>query len=155
MGSEMCIRDSAYTDAADREDEQGIGIWISGFFGSGKSLLMKMLGVLLEGREVDGRPASAAFLDRVPAASAERADLTRFLNVCARKLTTTAVGGNLHAMLSSQNDPLALIAFKLFAGYRDYTANWPLLVSSFIGILSRSVNGSSGIISRNIIYRLF
>lgn len=116
----------AYTDAADREDEQGIGIWISGFFGSGKSLLMKMLGVLLEGREVDGRPASAAFLDRVPAASAERADLTRFLNICARKLTTTAVGGNLHAMLSSQNDPLALIAFKLFAGYRDYTANWPL-----------------------------
>ncbi len=116
----------AYTDAADREDEQGIGIWISGFFGSGKSLLMKVLGVLLEGREIDGRPASAVFLDRLPAASPERADLTRFLNICARKISTTAVGGNLHAMLSSQNDPLALIAFKLFAGYRDYTANWPL-----------------------------
>ena len=116
----------AYTDAADREDEQGIGIWISGFFGSGKSLLMKMLGVLLEGREIDGRPASVTFLDRVPAASPERADLTRFLNICARKISTTAVGGNLHAMLSSQNDPLALIAFKLFANYRNYTANWPL-----------------------------
>ena len=116
----------AYTDAADREDEQGIGIWISGFFGSGKSLLMKVLGVLLEGREIDGRPASAAFLDRMPAASPERADLTRFLNVCARKISTTAVGGNLHAMLSSQNDSLALIAFKLFANYRQYTANWPL-----------------------------
>lgn len=116
----------AYTDAADREDEQGIGIWISGFFGSGKSLLMKVLGILLEGREIDGRPASAAFLDRMPAASPERADLTRFLNVCARKISTTAVGGNLHAMLSSQNDSLALIAFKLFANYRQYTANWPL-----------------------------
>lgn len=116
----------AYTDAAEREDEQGIGIWISGFFGSGKSLLMKVLGVLLEGRTIDDRPASSVFLDRVPAASPERADLTRFLNVCARRISTTAVGGNLHAMLSSQNDPLALVVFKLFAGYRDYTANWPL-----------------------------
>src|ERR1035437_9284723 len=45
----------AYTDAADREDEEGIGIWISGFFGSGKSLLMKTLGVLLTGGEVKGQ----------------------------------------------------------------------------------------------------
>ena len=116
----------AYTDAADREDEQGIGIWISGFFGSGKSLLMKVLGVLLENRELDGRPAAATFLDRLPPTSPERADITRFLSICARKIDTTVVGGNLHAMLSSQNDPLALITFKLFAGFRDYTANWPL-----------------------------
>ena len=42
----------AYTDAFERDDEQGIGIWISGFFGSGKSLLMKELGILLEGGEL-------------------------------------------------------------------------------------------------------
>ena len=71
----------AYTDAADRPDEQGIGIWISGFFGSGKSLLMKVLGVLLEGRQVEGRSAGDIFLERVPAASPERADLTRFLTI--------------------------------------------------------------------------
>ena len=34
----------SYADAADRNDEQGIGLWISGFFGSGKSLLLKVLG---------------------------------------------------------------------------------------------------------------
>lgn len=116
----------AYTDAAERDDEQGIGIWISGFFGSGKSLLMKVLGALLEGRELDGRAASAIFLDRLPAGSPERSDIARFLTVCERKIDTTVVGGNLHALLAGQNDPLSLIVFKLFATSRNYTANWPL-----------------------------
>src|SRR5690242_16024940 len=51
----------AYTEAADREDEQGIGIWINGFFGSGKSLLMKVLGVLLTGGELDGKQVHQVF----------------------------------------------------------------------------------------------
>ena len=56
----------AYTDAADRPDEQGIGIWISGFFGSGKSLLMKVLGLLLEADQLGDRPAHEIFLNRLP-----------------------------------------------------------------------------------------
>ncbi|MCZ7570456.1 MAG: BREX system P-loop protein BrxC [Ardenticatenaceae bacterium] len=116
----------AYTDAADRVDEQGIGIWISGFFGSGKSLLMKVLGMLLEGKDLAGQDVHKVFLNRLPAGSPDRADIQRFLRICERKISTTAVGGNLHAMLTSQEDPLALIAFKLFAHRRGYTHHWPL-----------------------------
>jgi hypothetical protein len=116
----------AYTEAFDRDDEQGIGIWISGFFGSGKSLLMKVLGILLEGVELGGQPVHQLFLSRLPGNSQERSDLERFLAVCQRKLTTSVVGGNLHAQLSSSNDPLALIVFKLFAREHGYTHNWPL-----------------------------
>jgi len=116
----------AYTEAFDREDEQGIGIWISGFFGSGKSLLMKVLGILLEGGELLGQPVQQVFLNRLPGNSAERADLERFLALCQRRLTTSVIGGNLHAQLASGNDPLALIIFKLFAREHGYTHNWPL-----------------------------
>ncbi len=40
------------------------GAWISGFFGSGKSHLLKMLALLLENREIDGVPALEIFLPK-------------------------------------------------------------------------------------------
>jgi hypothetical protein len=116
----------AFTDAVDREDEQGIGIWISGFFGSGKSLLMKVLGVLLEGGEIQGRSVHEVFLGRILAGSPDRPDLQRFLTVTQRKINATAMGGNLHAMLAESSDTLALVTFKLFANHLGYTHNWPL-----------------------------
>ena len=113
----------AYSDAADRTAESGIGVWISGFFGSGKSLLLKTLGTLLEGGTLEGQSVHATFLDRLPASSSDRADLERFLKICERKISTTAVGGNLHAVLARSDDPLVLIAFKLFAQAQGYSDN--------------------------------
>ena len=40
---------------------EGIAIWVSGFFGSGKSSFAKMLGLSIENRVVAGEPASARF----------------------------------------------------------------------------------------------
>lgn len=42
----------------------GNGTWISGFFGSGKSHLLKMLALLLENREVDGRTPLSYFEEK-------------------------------------------------------------------------------------------
>jgi len=44
--------------------EDANGAWISGFFGSGKSHLLKMLALLLENREIDGKPVLQSFLDK-------------------------------------------------------------------------------------------
>ncbi|MCL4509264.1 MAG: BREX system P-loop protein BrxC [Chloroflexi bacterium] len=116
----------AYVDAADRDDEQAIGIWISGFFGSGKSLLLKVLGALLEGGELGGRSVHEMFLERLPANSPDRTELQHLLTASAHRVSATAVGGNLHALIGDTSDTLALITFKLFAQARGYTTNWAL-----------------------------
>jgi len=40
------------------------GVWISGFFGSGKSHLLKLLALLLENREIDGQRVADMFLPK-------------------------------------------------------------------------------------------
>jgi hypothetical protein len=114
-----------YTEAFENEEEQGIGIWISGFFGSGKSLLMKMLGILLEGGELEGRSVHDIFLNHLPDDSLEVSDIRRFLALCQRRITCSAIGGNIHAQLTDTNDTLTLITFRLFAKARGYTHIWP------------------------------
>jgi len=129
-----------YSDAFEREDGE-IGIWISGFFGSGKSLLMKILGVLLCGGEIEGRDVHQLFLQRLPAGK-EREDIERFLAICQRKISTSLIGGYLHAIMSNVNDPLALIVFKFFAEERGYTRNWAFAWAIEYQIDSRSRTGA-------------
>src|ERR1700752_260892 len=61
---------SHYTDIFDAYREtpnkphEGIAVWVSGFFGSGKSSFAKMLGLAIENRAVGGIPAGDRFAQR-------------------------------------------------------------------------------------------
>ena len=41
---------------------EGVGVWVSGFFGSGKSSFAKMLGLAIENRPIVGKPAGERFI---------------------------------------------------------------------------------------------
>jgi len=47
------------------EPNEGVGVWVSGFFGSGKSSFAKNLGYVLANRSVMGQPAGQLFIQRL------------------------------------------------------------------------------------------
>ncbi len=51
--------------AAPKSPNEGVGVWISGFFGSGKSSFAKNLGYVLANRTVQNEPARDLFLKQV------------------------------------------------------------------------------------------
>ena len=51
--------------AAYRTPHEGTAVWISGFFGSGKSSFAKMLGIAIQDRKLAGRGAGAILAERI------------------------------------------------------------------------------------------
>lgn len=62
--NEIGLRLEQFLDAYNNYDTSN-GVWISGFFGSGKSHLLKMLALLLENREIDGCLAHDIFAEKL------------------------------------------------------------------------------------------
>jgi hypothetical protein len=62
------------------------GVWVSGFFGSGKSHLLKMLALLLENREIEGRSALDYFLPKCAENEFLRGELRRAVAIPSKSI---------------------------------------------------------------------
>lgn len=89
------------------------GVWISGFFGSGKSHLLKILAMLLEDREIDGVRASDLFLPKCEHNEILRGDLKRAVNIPSKSILFN-IDQKADVISKTQIDALMAVFVKVF-----------------------------------------
>jgi len=102
---------------------EGIGIWISGFFGSGKSSFAKMLGLALQNREVLGKSAADLFGKRTG-----DNEIQVLLKQIAEQIPTEAVIFDVSTDrgIKSGNQSITEIMYKLFLKNLGYAEDLDL-----------------------------
>lgn len=99
------------------------GVWISGYFGSGKSYLAKISALLAENRLLLGVSAADRFLARVPAHAPHRASIQRSLsrfNQCDTQL----IGFNINTVADDKTTPLPHVLLSQYYQAKGYSSNF-------------------------------
>lgn len=110
-----------YTDTF-RLHTTEIGSWISGYFGSGKSHLAKVLALLAEDRTLQGHTAAKRFEGRVPPAAPRRGSILRNLGRIDQ-CSTRVLAFNLNTLVDSKTTPLPRLLLSQYYQSRGYSSN--------------------------------
>ncbi len=89
------------------------GVWVSGFFGSGKSHLLKMLALLLENRQIDGTSALDLFLPKCGDNEILRGDLKRAVAIPSKSILFN-IDQKADVISKTQIDALLAVFVKVF-----------------------------------------
>ena len=111
-----------YTDTF-RKTSSEIGVWISGYFGSGKSHLAKIAALLIENRVLDGIAASKRFEARIPSQAPHRDSILRSL-ACLSQCDTQVQAFNLNSLADSKSTPLPRMLLSQFYLSKGYGGNF-------------------------------
>ena len=107
-----------YSESFERPTDN-VGVWITGFFGSGKSHFLKMLSYLLENKEINGKKTVDYFEEKFD-------DQLSFMNVqkCVQVPTETILFNIDVEGLSNKDDTAVLKVFaKVFYDHLGYYGN--------------------------------
>jgi len=89
------------------------GVWISGFFGSGKSHLLKMLALLLENRIIEGTPALDMFLPKCGDNEILRGDIKSAVAIPSKSILFN-IDQKADVISKTQIDALLSVFVKVF-----------------------------------------
>lgn len=112
------------------------GAWISGFFGSGKSHLLKILSYVLENKEYDGRHVGDIFAEKITDDFKLKGDILRSV----RNIPSESILFNIdqHAQITSKSDENAILKvfYKVFYDHQGFYGFQPH-VATFEESISR------------------
>ncbi|MGC9523724.1 MAG: BREX system P-loop protein BrxC, partial [Anaerolineae bacterium] len=112
LTNEVAKRLEAFLDAYN--DYQGAnGVWISGFFGSGKSHLLKILALLFDNREIDGVPVMELFRPKLGDNTFLRADLERAIAIPSKSILFN-IDQKADVISKTEIDALLSVFMKVF-----------------------------------------
>ncbi|MDX9965299.1 BREX system P-loop protein BrxC, partial [Desulfobacter postgatei] len=89
------------------------GVWVSGFFGSGKSHLLKMLALVLENRQIDGASTFDLFLPKCEDNEILRGDLKRAVSIPSKSILFN-IDQKADVISKTQIDALLAVFVKVF-----------------------------------------
>lgn len=107
-----------YTDAN--------GVWLSGFFGSGKSHLLKMLALVLENREIEGTPAIDIFLPKCGENTILKADIQQAVTIPSKSILFN-IDQKADVISKTQVDALLAVFVKVFDETCGYYGKQPYI----------------------------
>lgn len=104
-----------------QEPQEGVGVWISGFFGSGKSAFAKNLGYVLANRIVLGKSASDLFNERI-----DDKRVAEYLDFINKSIPIEVVMFDVAVDRSTlnQSERLAEVMYRVLLRELDYAEDW-------------------------------
>ncbi|MBA3547589.1 MAG: BREX system P-loop protein BrxC [Nannocystis sp.] len=100
-----------------------IGVWISGYFGSGKSHFAKIAALVAENRVLAGTSAADRFAARIPPDAPRRGSLERSLKRLPQ-CDTTVLAFNLNTLADNKLRPLPQLLLSEYYKWCGYSTNF-------------------------------
>jgi energy-coupling factor transporter ATP-binding protein EcfA2 len=108
------------------EYETANGVWISGFFGSGKSHLLKMLSMLLEQREIEGCDIVEEFMEKLEDNEFMKGALRKAVSIPSKSILFN-IDQKSDVISKDQTDALIAVFVKVFDESCGYYGKQPYI----------------------------